>query len=666
MTAHKKPTRSYTNGVTLSQAFMANFEGKQPEWGPLGEITYRRTYSRQKEDREYEEFWETCKRVVEGVYSIQKWHCDKYKLPWNGKKAQHSAQEMYQRMWEFKFLPPGRGLWAMGTDFMWTHGSAALNNCAFTSTENIGICFSEHFVWAMDMLMHGLGCGFDTKGSGKVTIRRPRTTENVYVVDDSREGWCDLVRTVLDAFVGKDELPLNVDYSKIRPKGSRLKGFGGVASGPRPLEILYERIINILTPLEGEKITSEAIVDLFNVIGACVVSGNIRRSAMIALGDPDDDVFLNLKNPEIEENLPKIGPDGWRWSSNNSVLPSIGDDYAKPAAFTKKNGEIGYAWLENARNYGRMIDGVTDKDKRIMGLNPCGEQFLEDKEICCLVETFPANHETLEDFERTLKYAYLYAKTVTLLPTHSPTTNAVMLRNRRIGTSQSGITQAIAKRGFREHMRWCDEGYKYLTKLDDIYSSWLCIPKSIKISSVKPSGTVSKLVGATSGIHFPIAEYWWKAMRMSDNSPLLKAMKEAGYRVYKGEGINTSIVYIPVKEKNFNRAIKDVSMWEQLELAAQMQAYWSDNGVSATISFKPEEADKIPLALSLYETRLKAVSFLPLISYEDYKKAGYEHVPEQPMTKEEYEEAIKNIKPIKLRSSHEADDLYCDGEACTI
>ena len=124
---------------SLSEIFLAQYAGKQPNWGPVGYFTYKRTYARTKPDGTSEEFWETCRRVVEGVYNVQKQHCKALRLPWNDRKAQGSAQEMFERMWSFKFTPPGRGLWVMGTDLVYTKGSAALNNCAFVTTTNIDI-----------------------------------------------------------------------------------------------------------------------------------------------------------------------------------------------------------------------------------------------------------------------------------------------------------------------------------------------------------------------------------------------------------------------------------------------------------------------------------------------------------------------------------------------
>jgi len=140
-TSSERKVRVFTLGPT----FLSNYEGRQPAWGPVGYFVYKRTYARPLENGETEEFWQTCKRVVEGVYTTQKMHCKSLGLPWNDQKAQRSAQEMFTRMWEFKWLPPGRGLWAMGTTAIFDKGSAALNNCAFVSTNNIDKDFAAPF-----------------------------------------------------------------------------------------------------------------------------------------------------------------------------------------------------------------------------------------------------------------------------------------------------------------------------------------------------------------------------------------------------------------------------------------------------------------------------------------------------------------------------------------
>ncbi len=643
----------------LTDKFLAEFKGKQPDWGPLGYITFKRTYARPLEGRRTEEYWESVRRVVEGCYTIQQNHCMNLKLPWNPNKAQRSAQEMFRLMWNFKFLPPGRGLWMMGTDYIYKRGSAALNNCAFVSTEEIDTDFAEPFCFLMDMSMLGVGVAFDTKGAGKVTIQEPIVGEFTHVVEDSKEGWCDLVRSVLNAYVGRGRRPAHIDYSKIRPMGSPIQTFGGIAPGPGPLIECVENITKILQARGGHQISSTDITDLMNVIGKCVVSGGVRRTAELALGSPDDTDYLELKDPKLHED--KLT--AWRWASNNSVSAYEGMDYHMVGAQTAKNGEPGYFWVENARAFGRLKDGATWADAKVAGTNPCAEQSLESYEICNLVETFPSRHESLEEYKRTLKFAYLYAKTVTLIPTHNERTNAIMLRNRRIGLSQSGIVESFQRHGRREHFRWCDDGYQYVCKLDKIYSQWLCVPESVKKTSVKPSGTVSLLPGVTPGIHYPHSKYYFRTIRVDKTSPLIDPIRRAGYRIEESVyGDNTLVVYFPVQDKYFDRSKSEVSVWEQVENVAQMQYYWADNQVSATITFLPAEAKDISFILELYETRLKSISFLPL------KEHNYPQAPYQEITKEAYELAVSKLKPLdfEMINTDEAQDLFCDGDKCEI
>lgn len=641
---------------SLSDSFITEYIGKQPNWGPVGYFTYKRTYARDLDDGTTEEFWQTCKRVVEGVYNIQKQHCKTLRLPWNDRKAQGSAQEMFQRMWDFKFTPPGRGLWAMGTDIIYSKGSAALNNCAFVTTENLDIDFAAPFCFLMDMSMLGVGVGSDCRGVGKVKLCTPKTTSETYVVEDSREGWIYLVEAILSSFIGKTSYPLDIDYSQIRPRGTIIKGFGGVASGPEPLMELVANLTNLLMPSgEPQPITSAQIVDIFNYVGKCVVSGGVRRTAEIMFGEATDEEFIALKQDK-EALLDR------RWASNNSIFATHGMDYSQISSSIAKNGEPGCIWLDNMRRYGRMADPPNGKDLRVMGSNPCSEQSLEDHELCCLVETFPAHHGNLEDYKRTLKFAYLYAKTVTLVPTHNQKTNAVMMRNRRIGCSMSGIVQAAAKLGRYQFLNWCDSGYQYIRNLDLIYSEWLCVPRSIKMTSVKPSGTVSLLCGATPGIHYPEAEYYIRNIRVANTSPLVASALAAGYLVEPDAySPDTSVVSFPVKEKYFVKGKKDVTIWEQFMNAVDMQHWWADNQVSITVTFNKKEEKDINTCLETFQTQLKSISLLPISEH------GYEQAPYIPISKERYEVMIQDIRSMDLSASrHEAEDKFCDGEACQI
>jgi len=641
---------------TLDDNFIAKFIGKQPDWGPLGYITYKRTYARVIEgENRKEEFWETIRRVVEGCYSIQKEHCIKLSLPWTDAKAQKSAQIMYEKIWNFKFLPPGRGLWMMGTEFIARHGSMSLNNCGFASTDDINLKYSKAFQFVMDALMLGVGVGFDTKGAGKITIKKPIEDHFTFQIPDSREGWVESLKLVIEAYFLGKRIP-EFDFSLIRPAGQPIRGFGGIASGPAPLRDMLIDIQKILEARIGQPIKSIDILDIMNLIGKCVVAGNVRRSAEIALGEATDLEFIRCK--QDEEKLYSH-----RWASNNSIFAIKGLDYSFIVDQIAVNGEPGIFWLDNAKAYSRMGDKPDHKDKKVAGVNPCGEQSLESFELCCLVETFPSRHESYEEYQDTLKSAYLYAKSVTLVNTHWQETNAVMLKNRRMGISQTGIIEAFVKHGRRTILDWCDKGYKYIRELDEDYSDWLCIPKSIKITTVKPSGTVSLLPGVTPGIHYPHSEYYIRRIRISKNSDLIEPIKNAGYYIEEDSySPNTIVVEFPVHEQLFERSKDDVSIWEQAENAADYQRYWSDNQVSITITFKQNEANQIKHVLECFEDKLKSVSFLPI------KEHGYKQAPYESITKEKFEEMVSKLKPLDLDKTKDRaiGSKFCDSESCEI
>jgi adenosylcobalamin-dependent ribonucleoside-triphosphate reductase len=407
----------------------------------------------------------------------------------------------------------------------------------------------------------------------------------------------------------------------------------------------------------GRKVDSRLIVDTMNIIGRCVVAGGIRRSAQIAFGEPGDVEFLDLK--QDQEKLYD-----YRWVSNNSIFAEVGMDYSEAARRTADNGEPGYLWLENAREFGRMKDEPDGADSAAMGSNPCVEQSLWDKELCCLVETYPAHHESLDDYEETLRIAYQYAKTVTLVPTEDAHTNAVMLRNRRIGCSMTGVVQAINRLGYRQFFNWCDSAYGYVQHLDKKYSDWLCVPRSLKTTSVKPSGTVSLLAGATPGVHWEHAPYYIRRVRVSENHPMVEMCREAGYPVEPDQyADNTQVVSFPVQIDHVERRKADVPLREKVDLAAQMQRYWSDNQVSCTAEFDPEtEGQQIPEILAAYEDRLKAIVFLPSNQH------GYEQPPYEEITREEYEEMMSNLKPIQgeLEHEQELEARFCEGGPCDV
>lgn len=661
----------------LADDFIAGYKKRKVDWGfpigggnTLGELIFISKYSRKKENGTKERWWETCRRVIEGVYSIQKDHIKSMKLPWNEAQGQRSAKEAYDRMFTFKWLPPGRGIEHMGTYVVnGLQNSAALQNCAFISTEKIN-SRSVHdaitpFVRLMEMSMLGVGVGFDVKGADKLQIHQPTDEIETYVIPDSREGWVDSYGKLLESYFFSNRPTVHFVYDEIRPEGAPIKTFGGVAPGPEPLRILHDAVRNLFNGREGDYISETDIADLNNLSGRCVVSGGRRRTAEIMLGSADSKEFLNLKNYEVNPERSE-----WGWASNNSVFMHVGAELSDTIVERiVDNGEPGLFYLDLCQKHGRLIDPPDFKDSRVAGTNPCSEQSLESFEMCTLVETFPFRHDSLEDYKRTLKFAYLYAKSVTLLPTHWPETNAIMQRNRRIGCSASGIAQFVENYGWTELRTWMNDGYAEVNAWDEKYSEWLGVRESIKKTSIKPSGTVSLLAGATPGVHWPVHDSYIRRMRLSNSEPIFQALLEAGYHIEPAvdEPNFTSVAELPTSGPNV-RTEKEVSVWEKAHLAILAQRYWSDNQVSVTLTFREDEKDQIGNLIKATEGQLKSVSFLPVRD-----EAAFAQMPYEAIDEDRLDVMREGIQPINWASiynskeSLEADgDKYCDSDSCTI
>lgn len=664
----------------LAEDFVQSYKGKTVPWGytdaagnSVGEITFLRTYSRLKQDGTKETWVEVCERVINGMYSLQKDHAKSQRLPWSDSKAAASAKEAFDRLFNLKWTPPGRGLWVMGTSIVnEQRNSAALQNCAFVSTlEMTKLNPAKPFAFLMEASMLGVGVGFDDKGADKeFTIYEP-TKGDLYVVPDTREGWVESTASLINAYLKPDSKAPVFDYKEIRPAGTPIKTFGGTAAGHEPLERLHNYIHKIFTGRAGEKLTRKDIADIGNLIGVCVVSGNVRRSAELLIGRIDDEDFLNLKNANVYPERNSYDPKnpGWAWMSNNSVEAKVGSDFSKIIDGIVLNGEPGVVWMDVSRKYGRLIDPPNNKDWRVAGYNPCAEQSLESFEMCTLVETYLNRHDSLEDFKRTLKFAYLYAKTVTLLPTHWEETNAIMQRNRRIGTSISGIANFADNNGWTILRDWLNEGYAVVKSYDDSYSEWLGVRPSIKMTTVKPSGTVSILAGESPGVHWASGgKFFNRAIRFANSDPMLPLFKMANYRVEPASESpdTTSVVFFPIKT-SAKRAEKEVSVHEKVALAVVTQRYWSDNSVSVTVTFDPEkEADSIASILHMHDGQLKTVSFLPM------GNTVYPQMPYTQISEEEYEDSRMKLFPIDFAgvyagmAADAVGEAYCTTDACEV
>lgn len=645
----------------LDSKFVSDLHERKTSFGynGLGETVFYRTYSRSKSNNSKESWADTIIRVVEGTYNMQLKHMKRYNLPWNDEAKQKEAQEMATFFFNMNCLPPGRGLWAMGSPITQSKELyAALNNCGFVSTEEVGLGSTKPFEFLMDMSMCGVGVGFDTLGAGW-EIKKPGPKLE-HKIEDTREGWVSSTAVLLNAYFNGKNLPV-FDYSLLRAKGEPLKVFGGVSSGPEPLKKLHERIDKLLGENISKPITSRIIVDIMNLIGVCVVSGNVRRSSELSMGTPEDQDFVQLKNYSLEKNKYRME---FGWASNNSLVMKTGSDYKQIAKQMTTNGEPGIIWLENARKFGRLADDSNNSDYRVKGVNPCAEQSLESYELCCLAEVFLNRCSSKEEFLNAVKYAYIYAKTVTLGQSHWSETNTVMMRNRRIGISLSGISQFVESHSIPTFIDWMDSGYKFLKAKDKEFSETLAIRESIKLTTLKPSGSISLLTGSTPGVHYPISRYYTRRVTLSDIDPILNILRKSNYRIEKSKYSSDSVVAeFPIDVGPGARPLADVTVWEQFALAALIQEHWSDNQVSVTVSIKPEENKDLARILDFYQYKLKSVSVLPHVD------GVWEQAPYSEISKEVFEKNNAELKPVDFSIMYRADapaPEFCDGAVCEV
>ena len=639
-----KETKSHIKGLRAAFGF-----------GLLSEVVFYRSYSRLKENGSNESWNDVVIRVTEGVLSIKKNFHIRHGLGWDEKYWQNFAKEFALSMFRLKWLPPGRGLWMMGTKYVYKRGSAALYNCAAVDTSDLALAAD----WAMDMLMVGAGVGFNTAWDGKAA-KPDKKHYRIYKIEDSKEGWTKSVRLLIQSYTSGGPF-YRFDYSAIRPAGSPIKGFGGVAAGPEPLRKLHEAIERILDDYCDNKIDkTRTVVDIFNHIGVCVVSGNIRRSAEIAIGDPDDKTFLDLKDYDKYPERAAIG-----WVSNNSVLLKDLEDFRyldEIARRIYKNGEPGILHVYNMQHFGRFGQPMED---RAWLSNPCGEIALESFELCNLAEVFIPKCENRREFLKMLEFATLYASTVNLLPTHRPCTNEVVARNRRIGVSVGGVADAVEKDGLENVIAWLRDGYEKVRQTNAHLARQTGIPVSIKVSAVKPSGTISLLAGTSPGMHYPPFTYALRRIRIGAATPLARLL--ISYKIPYEKDLNdpnTLVFEFPIHYPN-PKDIQSVDVWEQMSLLTMLQREWADNMVSNTIEFdkKRYTPDDIARILKYFLPMIKSTTLIP---------KNEEIFPQMPIvgiSKEEYEERIAHLPKIdwtKLGGHHPQGERFCSARSCKI
>ena len=633
---------------------------EETPWGEIGYITFKRTYARRLEEdnpiSNTEEFSDVINRELDAC---------KEQLNLNFTKEEQ--QLYYNTRIGLKWSVAGRFMWQLGTKTVNKLGLPSLQNCA-ACVVNEPI---RPFTWAFEMLMLGSGVGFNIqrhnvyqlpKLKGSLNIERKDSNDVDFIVPDNREGWVKLLAKVLKAHFYSGE-GFTYSVNQIRSKGALIKGFGGTSSGPEELCKGIESINNILNNRSYKKLRPIDCLDIMNIIGSVVVSGNVRRSAQIAIGDPDDIEYLKAKRWDLG-NIPN-----WRAMSNNSVVcdKTTGGIDALPKEFwdTYNEGEpYGLINIDLARSCGR-IGEIEYPDPDVEIFNPCAEQGLADKETCCLAEIYLPNITSYEELLKCLELSYRVCKHSLTLKCSLKDTEDIVHKNMRMGIGMTGVLQAT-----EEQRSWLDNAYKYLRQYDKDYSKKHNFPTSIKLSTVKPSGTLSLLAGVTPGVHpNPAGPYYIRRIRISADSNLVEICKTNGYPIeyqinFDGsEDKTTVVVSFPCKLPETTPIAANYSWKEQLEMVKFMQEKWSDNSVSCTIYYRKDDLEDIKQYLSEnYSDNFKTISFL---LYSDH---GFKQAPYETISKEVYEDMIKNTKPITSISINEDefDVDECSTGACPV
>jgi ribonucleoside-triphosphate reductase len=653
----------------ISEKFANKYSNKQPSWGfnGLGYIVYKRTYARLKEDGKTEEWHETIRRCINGAQKI------------GANYSQEEAEQLFDLIFNLKCNFAGRMLWQLGTPTVDRFGANSLLNCWNVSMNSV-----KSFLFLFENLMLGGGVGFSIRREDihelprikkDVSIIHKNTKDADFIVPDSREGWIRLLERVLEAFFIKGK-SFNYSTILIRGAGEKIGGFGGIASGPQILIDGIEKINKIFQSREGKKLRSIDVLDICNIIGGIVVSGNVRRSAQIAIGDPDDYLFLRAKNWSLG-NIPN-----WRAMSNNTIYA---DDFSHISNEIWSNGYVldsetgfakgepyGFFNLPLSQKYGRLKDGPmkdsnlypTDEDN-VVGTNPCGEISLASYECCNLSELYLNNITSKEELIICAKLLYKTQKAIAALPFIHEETNKIVHKNMRLGLGVTGICQSIDK------IDWLDVCYKELRKLDKEWSKERGWNRSIKLTTVKPSGTLSLLAGTTPGVHPAYSKYYIRRIRMASNDPLVAYCRDLGYYTeyavnFDGsENHNTVIVEFPCETPDGAMFADDMGVIQQLEMVKKLQEVWSDNAVSVTAYYNQEELSLLKEWLTKnYEKGIKSVSFLLR------QKHGFKQAPYEEITKEEYENKKSRVKPIIILNQNIGSDslegIECEGGSCPI
>lgn len=636
----------------LSEDFLSPYRRKGDNFASLlARSTYLTKYCRGN----VETWTDTIRRVIEGNASAAPGvHRDE-------------AELLFHLFWTGQALPPGRGLWTGGIEGI---PADARYNC-WSTTLNTYL----DWCWVANQLMLGGGVGV---GLGKINslpvveatpakfaIWCEAGHENIeevkpegpaylngstptYRVEDSREGWVEaLRRTLISAYEGRSFV---ADVSSVRPRGRAIKTFGGIACGPGPLANLLRATWNIIRGAAGRRLSSVECLDITNHIGLCIKSGNVRRSALIVLGDATDRDFRNAK----KDYAAVISH---RHTSNNSIVFRSQADIAAFdwRSLVEDNVEFGEPGILNLAKIWETDPGAT-------GINPCGELPLHDREACNLAEVFPAKFEANVDPSIVFRLLTRYSLRQRLAPLLDEQSDAIRRKNMRLGVGLGGVCDFDWTPGTLRG--W----YLDCRREADSYADELKVNRPNAVTTTKPSGTISLLNGSSPGIHAPHAPFYVRRTRIAKNDPMAAAMIEARVPfeedVYDKSG-HTWVFSFPMRAPHARVSKNTETLRGQFERQLDVQRYWADNAVSATLNFDAAtEREELAACLAEFVPQLKSTSCLP--KAHGYAQAPYEAIDES--TYGALYRAIRHDHPLVQAGDMETlQDLdECQGGVCPV
>ena len=623
---------------------------------------HKSRYARWLETENRRENWE---ETVKRYFDFFEKHL-KEKFDWKMKER----KELESAVLNMEIMPSMRALMTAGPAL--ERDNIAGYNCAAVTVNRIR-AFDE----AMYVLMNGTGMGFSVER--REVEKLPEVPEELYPSDttihvtDSKLGWSKSFKELISLLYA-GHIP-KWDTSKIRPKGERLKTFGGRASGPDPLESLFRFTAETFRIARGRKLSSIECHDIMCKIAEIVVVGGVRRSALISLSNLTDERMRKAKSGQWWMETPH------RALANNSVVYTEPPDvniFLKEwlSLIESKSGERGIANRNALKKQVKRLGDRRDPDHDFL-LNPCAEIILRDREFCNLSEIIVREHDT----EKTIKEKVRLA---TILGTFQATLidfkyiSSEWAKNCKeealLGVSMTGIMDNPLtyenKNGKLDDM--LGELNKYSVKINSEYAKAIGINPAAAVTCVKPSGTVSQLVDASSGIHTRHSPYYIRTVRCDKKDPISQFMKDQGVPceddVTKPD--NTYVFSFPIKSPSHSVFRNDKTAIEQLETWKIYHTSWCEHNPSVTITVREHEWIEVGAWVYSNFNEIGGVSFLP---HSDHT---YRQAPYQECGKEEYEKMSKlmpkNIDWDKL-SEYEKEDntigsqeLACSGNSCEL